>query len=482
MRCREFGAASWSTDPESSCLLDGAVGTVSFKARDGLFLEIPFGSLSHLDGVPRVHSGAGELKRAYGRCQSGEFITLIDLFNSSRSYNGHGFTKESWRAREALVSHDGFFAGDPTVTSAEVSIDGLFEWVRDSPVKGGRRYSADGKWLSMTYSVSSDSLRETVIYRCDTSEVLLSPRVVDGGGNLPLKSYSLSGDQVLVFRFAPPYPRLRDAMFNVILPFRDLLSLLMGYRAEILEASFKSPEADDDIKYYAPLVETASENRPNRWLREMPFPYHSAEASLQLAVERWFSLDPDARRASRVILGFLIGRSNPNLSSEFVTLASAFEALTRVGQKTQELAGEEFERRLACIEQSVSDKKARDWAKRKLKYANSVPAGTLADKMLRELEPFTSWLVPDVGKFKSDHRASRNAYVHRSERLDSEACLDDADLLTHTDATFLLAYVKILNLLGWPTSELVERFKDSYYRSYKVCLIQRMYANKGGLS
>lgn len=98
MRCREFEAAIWSTDPESCCSLDGAVGTSSFRARDGLFLEIPFGSLSRLDDGSAVHFGADKLKRAYGRCQSGEFITLIDLLNLSRSYNGLGFTKESWKS------------------------------------------------------------------------------------------------------------------------------------------------------------------------------------------------------------------------------------------------------------------------------------------------------------------------------------------------------------------------------------------------
>lgn len=481
MKSHEFGAAVWSADPESSRSLDGVVGTASFKARDGLYLDIPFGSISRLtDGTTMhfdVNGDVDGLERAYGRCQSGEFITLLDPFNLNLSYNGDGFSKEGWKAQEALVSRGGFFAEDPIVSSAEVAIDGLFEWVRDNPVKVETRRSSDGKWLTTTYSASSRSLRETVIYRCDSMEVLLSPRVVGGGGNLPLKTYSLSGDQVLIFRFAAPYPRLHEAMFDSVIPYRDFLSLLMGYRAEVLEASFKSPEVEDAIKYYAPLVATASENRPSRWLREMLFPYHVTETSLQFAAEQWLSLDPDARRASRVILGFLTGRRDSNLSSEFVTLASALEALARVGQKTQELTDEEFERRLACIEQGVLDKKTRDWARRKLKYSNFVSAGALTDKMLRELEPFTSWLVPDTGKFKSDHRMSRNAYVHRNADLGGEASLEDKDLLTHTDATFLLAYAKLMSLLGWSPAELVERFKYSYYRSYKVCLIQKMYAN-----
>lgn len=477
MRCREFEAAIWSTDQESSRSLDGAVGISLFRARDGLFLEIPFGSLSRLDDGSAVHFGADKLERAYGRCQSGEFITLLDLLNLSRSYNSLGFTKEGWKAQSALVSHGGFFEEDPVVSSAEVSIDGLFEWVRDNPVRGEASLSADDKWLTTTFSASSDSLRETVIYSGDSFEVLLSLRISEGGGLLPRKTFSLSGDHALVFCFAQPYPSLRDAMSDAIVPFRDFLSLLLGYRAEILEVSFESADAGDVIKYYAPLIETASENRPDKWLQEMPFPYPNVKATLQDAVKRWFSLDPDAKRASRVVLGYLTGCRDSYLSSEFVTLASAFEALARVGRETRELADEEFERRLACIEQNVLDKKAHDWAKRKLEHSNYVSAGVLTDKMLWELEPFASWLVPDVEKFKRDHRMSRNAYVHRSDALGCGACLEDADLRTHTDAVFFLAYAKMFNLLGWSTAELVERFEESYYRSYKVSLIQTMYAS-----
>ncbi len=476
MRSREFGAAIWSADPESSCSLNGAVGTASFKAGGGSFLEIPFGSLLLPDDGSAAYFGVDRLERAYGRCQTGEFITFLSLLNLNRSYNGHGFAKESWEGQEALVSQESFFAEDPVVSSAEVSIDGLFEWVCDNPVKGEMRLSADGKGLTTTYSAASDSLQETVIYSGDSFEVLLSPRVVNGGGSLPLKTRSLSGDYMLVFRFMEPYPKLRDAMFNAVIPFRDFLSLLMGYRAELLEVSFRSSEAGDVIKYYAPLVETASEDRPNRWLREMPFPYPVAKAAFQDAAERWFSLDPDAKRASGVILGFLAGCRAFYPSSEFVTLASAFEALSRVGQITQELTDEEFERRLVCIKEGVSDKKARDWAKRKLKHSNFVSAGILAAKMLGELEPFTSWLVPDIEGFKKDHRVSRNAYVHRSVDLDGDACLEDASLLTHTDAVFFLAYAKLMNLLGWSAEELVGRFEDSFYRSYKIQLIQEMYA------
>lgn len=473
---QDFPAALWLAEPDGNFKRDGAVGIANFDTKRGVSLDVPIGSISPGE-TPSIFGGERrEFTRLYGIGQNFDHITLVDTFGSV-SANYPGFTCENWRAQWAIVSREKFFEKDPLVDHATVIVDGLFEWCQQNPVRGLTHYK-DGRWLDTEISSSCEALKDIPLYESENMAVSMSPVVTAGGGELPLKTQSLTSDYHLTFQFANDLPTLSEAIHERIIPFRDLLSVLMGFRAEIHSISLSGPGLNKPIKVYIPLVEAYHDSLPKHTFQQMPLTYPKVSGSLQSMTEKWLSLPDDAQRAASILLGFLANEHALYLESKFIAAASALEAISRVGHKTAEVDPEEFERRLSVVGNSVTEKKTRNWAMTHLAHSNSVAAGILADQMLVELDPYSSFIIPDLKRFKRDHRNARNAYVHQSDNVSNGTALHGQELHDHTEAVLFLVWGKLLNLLGIPSQELIDALKDSSFRWNDLHRAQRMYEIK----
>lgn len=468
-----FPAAFWLADSKGDFKRDGVTGVASFDTKSGVDLDVPLGSISQ-DDIPGILVGGHrEYSRLYGLAQNYDHITLVDAFGGG-GFSAPGFPHENWHAQEAIVSRESFFEEDPVIKQANVIVDGLFEWCQQNPVRNVSHYK-DSEWLGTEISASSEALEDVLLYENGAMKVYLSPVVTMGGGELPLKVQSLKSDYHLMFRFEGDLPTLSQAVDDCIVPFRDFLSLLMGFRAEILSVSLTVSGLKRPVKIYVPFVESYRDTLPKHAFRRMPLAYPKVEGRIQSMVEKWLALSDDARRSASILLGFLANERNVYLDSKFIAAASAFEALSRVGHDQNDMPSEKFEQYMAVVEKEITTKHVRKWAQQKLKYSNRSSASKLAHIMLEELEPFSSFVVPDGSRFERNHRDARNAYVHQNDNLDNGTALTGKDLHAHTEAILLLVWGKLLSLLGVDPQELVDALKDSSFHWNDLHRAQSMY-------
>ena len=473
----DFPAAYWLANPNGDFEHSGAVGLGSFNTKTGIDLEIPLGSIPPASSTSNILSlSHRDSARLYGLGQNNDHITLLDAFGGM-GFSAPGSPHENWHAQEAIVSRRHFFERDPSVTKATVVIDGLFEWCQQNPVQEISRFEGN-KWLGTEISATSDALEDIPLFSSDTATISLSPVVTNCGGELPLKTMSLKSDYHLTFQFMGEPPTLSEAVDEQIVPVRDFLSLLMGFRAEILSISLTLAEDGSPIKVYIPFVEANHEDLPKHAKREMPFTFLKVKDKLQPMLENWFSLPDDARRAAGILLSMLSNERSLYFDSKFIAAACAFEALSRVGHNVNELPPERFNENLDVIKRSISNARIRKWALYKLKCANSTPAGVLTQKMLDELEPYASHVIPDRQRFETDHRLARNAYVHQNGNLVNGTVPSGQDLRTHTEAVLFLVWGKLLNILGITLQELIDALRSSFFHWNDLHRTQKMYAKK----
>ena len=360
------------------------------------------------------------------------------------------------------------------MTKATVVIDGLFEWCQQNPVQEISRFEGN-KWLGTEISATSDALEDIPLFSSDTATISLSPVVTNCGGELPLKTVSLKSDCHLTFQFMGEPPTLSEAINRQIVPVRDLLSLLMGFRAEILSISLTLADDGSSIKVYIPFVEANHADLPKYAKREMPFTFLKVRDKLQPMLENWFSLPDDARRAAGILLSLLSNERSIYLDSKFIAAACAFEAPSRVGHDLDEEPQEQFREKLDAIKRSISNAHIRRWALSKLKHTNFTPARILANKMLDELEPYASNIVPDRQRFEMNHLIARNAYIHHNDDLVKGTVPSGQDLRAHTEAVLFLVWGKLLNILGITPQELVDTLGSSFFHWNDLHRSQKMY-------
>lgn len=475
----DFSAALWLADPNDDFEHNGVVGMASFNPRKGIDLEIPLGSIGRGDSASFSADYHQKYELLYGVGRRGEYITLVNALCRSAECSYPGFPCESWRAQEAIVSHGQPVNPSLRIEKAAVEIDGLLEWCHQNPVKSLTRYDKDIKWLSTEISASAEMLDDVPLYESESMKAYLSPMVSVNHGELPLQAQSLTSDYNLSFQFSGNLPTLSQVIYERIIPFRDFLSLLMGFRAEILSISLLSPDVERPVEVYIPFVEARHCDLSNDAFRHMPFNYPQVRDSLQPMVEKWLSLPGDATRAADIMLGTLANERSIYPALEFIAAASAFEALSRIDHKTEELSREEFDRRLSVVRRSVLDKKTRDWAVYNLQHSNYVAANELADRMLGELRPYSIFITPDLSRFEQEHRDARNAYVHRTEEISKGTVLTGRNLSTHTNAVLFLVWGKLLNLLGISPDSLIEALKSSSFRWSERAEVQHAYSMNG---
>ena len=210
----------------------------------------------------------------------------------------------------------------------------------------------------------------------------------------------------------------------------------------------------------------------------MPFTFPTLENKIQKMYGKWLELPDDGRRAANIMLGILSNERSLYFDLNMIAAASAFEALSRIDNRTYELDEDTFNHRLQVVNDNIPDPKIRNWAMRHLKNSNFQMAGTLATQMLESLEPLSSYIVPDSKSFLANHRKTRNAYIHQNDNVSTDEILSGEALYAHAEAVILLNWGKLLCLLELSPEEIVDALRETKYRQKCVSRARELYSLK----
>lgn len=161
----------------------------------------------------------------------------------------------------------------------------------------------------------------------------------------------------------------------------------------------------------------------------------------------------------------------------FLASAQALEAMSRDGVGEKEISDAQHQERLDAIKNSNLPSRVRDWALLKLKYATMKSANQLANDLLKTIEPVATYLVPDLSKFKEDHREHRNAFTHRRE-VKAGKELSREQLYWHAQAVQLLVYCCTAVKLGLSPDVVLALLKKTGFRSNAVFHTRKLYSKK----
>ena len=159
----------------------------------------------------------------------------------------------------------------------------------------------------------------------------------------------------------------------------------------------------------------------------------------------------------------------------FSLCAQSFEATSRVGENLSELSDEEFERRKTCVLENINNKTIHNWAELKLRYANFVPAGELANRLWTKLGDFANYVIPNKKLFLQQHRESRNTYTHMREP-NNDNFLTGSNLYWHARAVQVLQYGAVLLYLGFQPTEILSIFQKHNFMTSFISKLQNIYA------
>lgn len=331
LKRRDFSSALWALDKDADFEHKGIQGIASFNGKE-LELTIPMGCL--LDRTPineMVACGMDpiEVPVAFGFCQTGERITLMDLSTLGPSFSVSGTKREDLRATSALVCGTSFISPNPNIQSLTLQISGLWNWV-------GR------------------------------------------------------------------------------------------YFGEV-EHMFK----DDKC------------------------------------------LDGDAKRAATILTGVHGSNRIRFLDPMFTTVSGSFEAISRVGERTQDIASDRFQRIKARIEQCFEDNADAQWVLQKVN--NIPPASDYASSLVEKLGAFADYVIPDKSRFLKDLRKNRNAYVHQTSALNKASTFSNAELYSLTMAVKVLCYGAVMLQLGMTPEAILNQFKTSHFCQTEIHYARKMY-------
>lgn len=412
--------------------VDAFVGLLTFDGSSQVSLEIPVGMLLEpiteklSDGITASKGEYETADAVYGYSQKGDWLVLRDVSLASACISTPGFSTQTLRGSSLLAAKQPISA-HPRVDHLSIALDGLNEWVRLSPITEMRKYhtSDNGEFESLeriTITYESDSAKPMVLYTGNGCEISIQTMGVLRGGPVIRMEHTLATTCTLEIELDQPAD-LDEALHTWVYPMKDFLVLLTGLYCSIKSIGAHACDTDCNFELYAPYVDR---NTPidTREVIRMPFPYPAVKGRTQQMIAAWFGLDTDARNAANIVISLTNSWLMP-YDLEFVACASAFEALSRVGEKHECFEQIRFDNAKACALAAVEDTELQSWMH--CHIWNERSARSLAKALLKKLQPVTAYLIPDDDAFQNDHRACRNAYVHRSD-MESDEVLEGSDL------------------------------------------------------
>lgn len=475
-----FSHAVWALSHDEEAIFNGEQGVAKFDPQQGLSLEIPMGCLLDYQPENGIRSIGGDPLTAsavYGFCQNGDRITLGEVSTPGPGFAAPGTQREDLRAEYALVCRKDFIEPDAHVSKMKLQIAGLWCWAGAPYGKIISELGDDNQpgWRKTTGIWSIEDLAETTLYEDDVINIIIEPSYSFRGGSLPLREFSVKrGASLLVVMKEELDSNL--AIEKWLVPIWDFLTICMGIRGSIGKVTFTRSDGVQ-FDYYRPFVSGVDEP-DDKQLERMPLKLKVLKSNgTQNVLEKWFGLEGDARRGTKVLLGTIGQKNLYSLSLYFVALSGSFEALSRSGEKKIDIQKERYSKIVDVVEGCLDDSDDRAWIRRKLN--NCPPARYYAEKLMEKLGAFAAYVVPDEARFLKDLRICRNAYIHQTEDLEKEGkVLEGEDLFAHARALQVLCYGAVLLQLGLTDSQILQIFKNTRYCWYQIDEARRMYAIK----
>lgn len=454
------------------------LGLLTFDDGLTLALEIPHGTLinrkyEELSNGVRAYAGEYEdVNSVFGYSQNGNWYVLKDTYVSSWKESHPGFSTQRIEGNSLIVSN-GPVPDNPVVNRVDLELDGFTKWFRNFNItrKYEMRQDEEGNYSGCKKIAHEYEPPDScILYQSDDVTITVEQTGTEAGGPVINPEASLSVTSKLVISYAKP-TALEEAIQIAVHQLREFISLLSGVYCSIDAVQAYSLDEKLSIEYYAPFIKREREITDNE-VRHMPFPFPKVEENISEIVERWLKLCPDTVNAITILVSNL-DESVMSCDLEFVSCASAFEALSRVGVNQERFEQEKFDACMSDALGSIEDKEFREWLGSLV--FNRKSAGSLARGLIKKLQPVSSYLVPNTEKFLHDHRICRNAYVHR-DGLESDAVLKGEELYIHTRAVWFLCYVAILDLIGIGPDESLEALRESHYQDGVISQVRKQYA------
>lgn len=473
MKDMSFSEAYWCLEPIDFNHPNGWVqGNATFRAGHGVDVEIPLGTLLECktsDGDVVYDDTPPAVDHIYGYSQKGSYQVVTHVCETHRSATYPGMKRQTLCGDEMIVSKKAV-APDPLVSTITFGMDGLREWVGVSPTRSRYKQNDGGGIDQLQFIYDSADVPDVVIHDADGIRIAIDYFWTSKGGPIPLFERSFISDYKVSISFSEPI-RLAPALDQWVYPLRDFLCFCMGFHGSLTSLSFVTADGVNG-DYYAVFAEGKSPT-PND-LRSMPLGWRDHSDRIGCMFNNWLGFEGYEKEAAVRAVSMLYDWKLP-LELSFISVAQAFEAISRVGVDPYDLDPAEFDRRMQEILSSISDSKLRKWVKRKMKYCNNKSANQLAQQELTELGVYADYIVPDRTRFLKDHRDTRNYNTHLSDN-DKPNVLHGRELLANRDATFMLLYGSICMSMGLKPEEILEAVKKSNFKSDFVRRARELYA------
>lgn len=465
-------------DEDEEVSENALLGLLTFDDGLSLALDIPYGIIVgrryvDLGNGVRAYSGEYEdVNAVFGYSQDGKWYVLRDIFVRGYTESCPGFSNQTIEGNSLTVSNKPI-SDNPVVDKVSVELDGFTKWFRNFNItrKYEMRKDEEGNYSGCKKVVHEYEPPDAcTLYQDDALTITVEQTGTEAGGPVINPEAALSVASKLVVSYAEPI-ELNEAIRITVHQLRELISLLTGVYCSVEAIHASVSDEQLRVEYYAPFIRR-EHGITNDEVMHMPFPFPEIGEKISGIVDKWLGLCPDAVNAATIVVSHLDGSVMP-CDLTFIACASALEALSRVEVNQERFEPDRFE---ACVNDAldaIKDDEFKEWLKRQV--FNRRSAGSLTRALLKKLQPFSSYLLPNIEKFLHDHRVCRNAYVHR-DGLESDAVLKSEDLHIHTKAVWLICYVAILDLIGIKPEESLEALKKSYYQSGYISQIRKQYA------
>lgn len=481
MDSKTIPAAIWTTDLDELTSGEGLnadlVGMLEFNGRE-IKLDIPIGCL--LDwpqeringGYVQCHTTGGlHADAAYGYSQRGDWLVLRDVYSPGPSESIPGFQSQVLFA-SSLLSARRPLKPNPVVTGVGVMIPGLREWVGKPSGKETITIGSDGKRKAIQFDFKTDDVEQITLFEDEQVRITIEFLSTRKGGPIPSYSFEFESDCFLDIQFLQGECLLDEAIEQWVTRTIDFVCFCTGFKYSISKLWFTT---DEGVRgdYYAPFLGMTGHPSSVQLMR-MPLPLRSIECSVSDFLSRWYDFEGYAYNSSKLLVSLMDDWKMP-LDMVFLATAQCFEAASRIGVDDAEISEEDLKGRIQKIKSSNLSSRMKDWTCYKLRYARWKTANRLADDLLERLGPVVSFVVPDVDRFKSDHRKQRDSLTHRRS-LGGQESLTSEELYWHMGAVRTLSYASIAIALGIDEVFFIERLRQSGYLGNEIGHSRRMYS------
>lgn len=477
MESKEFTAALWSLSPNVIEDPNETLGMLTFKRDELLILEIPAGVLLDWPKIPieggymQSHTADGlHADQVYGFSQNGDYYLLREVSSPGPGISCPGMEKQTLRGTSLFVSREPLEA-NPVVKSITVKFPGLREWLGVIPFDVSMKFECN-RVSSIDFKCDLTKANSIILFENDEIEISINLINIHKGGPTPSYSFEFETDCEMEISFKKEESNFDDCMERWVHNAISFLAFCTGFKYSIDNLIIETSKGVK-AEYYALFVGAPGAPVFSQ-LQSMPFPYQKIKEKISIMISNWYGFDSYLRNRS-TLLTSLMNKWNMPLDMLFLASAQAFEAASRSGVDECEISEDDLRERLEAIKNSDLKSTFKKWACYKLKYARWRSANSLAKELIRKLDGFAAYVVPDSNRFLKDHRTHRDAYTHRRSLSESES-LSNEELYYHMEAVQLLTYGAIALNVGLEPNEIVAYFEESRYRWYCFYRSRKQYA------